>query len=218
MKGGIIMSGRRIDLTGQTFGRWTVIQSEGVNKAGSYLWRCRCECGTIKIVDGAELRRGNSKSCGCLNRELARERLYQHGQSRSTIYGEWSKMKGRCKGNNSYNRKHYSERGIQVCDQWIDDFQAFNEYVSELPNYGNRGYSLDRIDNDRGYEPGNVRWASPITQANNRSNNIIITYNGETHTQAEWARILGINYSTLQRRLLDGWTVERALTTPVKNN
>jgi hypothetical protein len=125
-------------------------------------------------------------------------------------------MKRRCKGLTTYNKEHYSDRGIKVCDRWLDDFQAFYDHVSELPNYGIPGYSLDRVCNDRGYEPGNVRWASPVMQANNRSNNILLTYNGETHTQAEWARIVGIKYSTLQRRLLDGWSVERALTTPVE--
>lgn len=207
---------RRIDLTGRTFGRWTVIQYEGINKAGSCLWLCKCECGNTKVVDGAELRRGNSKSCGCLNRELARERLYRHGASKDRIYAEWARMKRRCEGRTAYTKQHYTDRGINVCDQWANNFQAFYDHVSELPKYGETGYSLDRISNDRGYEPGNVRWASPVEQANNRTNNVILTHNGETHTQAEWARIVGIKYSTLQRRLLDGWSVERALSTPVE--
>lgn len=210
------MRGRKIDLTGQVFGRLTVIQSEGVNKHGCYLWLCECECGNTKIVNGAELRRGHVKSCGCLSNELARERLYQHGASRTPIYREWAKMKGRCNGNTAYSKRRYTDRGIKVCSEWVDNFSAFYDHVSELENYGKTGYSLDRIDNDRDYEPGNVRWADPTTQANNRNNNIIITYRGETHTQAEWARIMGIKYSTLQQRLLDGWDVEKALTTPVK--
>lgn len=205
-----------IDLTGQRFGRWLVIRAEGVNKFGSRLWLCECECGNRKVVNGSELRRGASKSCGCLNRELARERLYQHGEAGTAIYREWSRMKRRCRGTTAYDKSHYSDRGIKVCDQWTNDFESFRDYVTGLPDYEKPGYSLDRIENDRGYEPGNVRWASPTTQANNRSNNIVLTYNGETHTQAEWARIVGIKYSTLQRRLLDGWSVERALTTPVK--
>lgn len=207
---------RKIDMTGQIFGILTVIRDAGINKAGSRLWLCRCECGNTKIIDGSELRRGNCKSCGCLSRELARDRLYQHGASRTTIYREWVRMKRRCEGLTAYNKEHYSDRGIRVCDQWANDFQSFYDHVSELPDYGRSGYSLDRICNDCGYEPGNVRWASPVMQANNRSNNILLTYNGETHTQAEWARIVGIKYSTLQRRLLDGWSVERALTTPVE--
>lgn len=202
-------------MTGQTFGRWTVVQYEGRNKFGSCLWLCRCECGSTKVINGADLRRGDSKSCGCLNHELARERLLQHGHTNTAIYGEWARMKRRCRGNNAYDKKHYSDRGIKVCDQWVNNFSAFYDYVSKLPNYGQPGYSLDRVSNDQGYEPGNVRWASPVMQANNRSNNIVLTYNGEIHTQAEWARIVGIKYTTLQRRLLDGWSVERTLTTPV---
>lgn len=210
------MPAKMIDLTGCVFGRLTVIRSEGTNIHGSYLWLCKCECGNTKIIDGAELRRGGTKSCGCLNRDVHRDRLYTHGASKTRTYKEWQKMKERCLGRTDYTKKHYLDRDIKVCEQWVGDFQTFYDHVSELDNFGEPGYSLDRINNEQNYEPGNVRWADPITQANNRSNNIVLTYNGETHTQAEWARIVGIKYSTLQRRILDGWDVERALMTPVK--
>ena len=189
------MSTRVIDLTGQKFGRLTVIRQEGTNNLGSYLWLCKCECGTMKVIPGAELRRGRIRSCGCLNSELARERAYKHGFSRTKIYREWRKMKTRCDCNcsNIYYRQRYCERGIKVCDRWVNDFQAFYDDVSILPHFGEPGYSLDRIDNDGNYEVGNVRWADSITQANNRSNNILITYNGE---------IIEINKSSNLFRLL----------------
>lgn len=203
--------GRGIDLTGKRFGRLLVIRQEGVNKQGSRMWLC--ECGNAKIINGADLRRGNIRSCGCLNSELARERLLLHGQSRTKTYREWNKMKSRCRGNSQYNRQRYGDRGIKVCDKWVNDYQTFYDDVSMLPHFGEDGYSLDRINNDGDYEPGNVRWSDPITQANNRRNNVLLTYKGETHTQAEWARLIGMPYSKLQRRILDGWSVEKALTT-----
>lgn len=205
------MSGM-IDLTGERFGRLTVIQPEGKNRHGSYMWLCRCDCGTMKVLNSSELRRGNVNSCGCLSRELARERLTKHGYSRTRIYSEWKKMNGRCRDDNSYNTLKYAKRGIKVCDSWANDFQAFLDHVSRLPHYDEPGYSLDRIDNDGDYEPGNVRWANAVTQANNRSSNVYITYSGETHTMAEWARKLGMSYNKLQWRIYSGWPIEKALS------
>jgi len=207
------MSTERIDMTGQTYGRLTVVRYEGRSENGRRLWLCECECGNTKVIDGGELRRGNVRSCGCLSSEMARDRLLTHGMSRTKIYREWNKMKQRCNGKNLRDYRDYAERGIKVCDRWVNDFQSFYDDVSKLPNFKEPGYSLDRIDNDGDYEPGNVRWADSITQANNRRNNVLITYNGETYTQAEWARKMGINYATLQTRLLSGWSIERALTT-----
>lgn len=199
-----------IDLTGKRFGRLTVVRSEGKNSHGSYLWLCECDCGSIKVLNGAELRRGNVSSCGCLNRELARERRITHGCSRTKLYSEWSKMIRRCEGMNAYNHTRYTERGIKVFEPWRKDFVLFSDYVSQLPYFGEPGYSLDRIDNDGDYEPGNVRWADAATQANNRTTNVLIEYNGEIYTMAEWARILDMPYTKLQWRLYNNWPIEKA--------
>ena len=201
-----------IDLTGERFGRLTVVRQEGKNRQGCYLWLCECDCGNPKIVNGAELRRGNVSSCGRLNRELARDRLVKHGYSRTKLYSEWLIMRRRCRDDGSYNSMKYAQRGIKVCDSWRNDFQSFADYVSHLPHFEEPGYSLDRIDNDGDYEPGNVRWADATTQANNRRNNVRITYAGETHTMDEWARLLGIPYSRLQWRFYNGWSIEKVLS------
>ena len=112
-----------IDLTGERFGRLTVISSEGKNKHGNYMWLCKCDCGNTKVLNSGELRRGNVRSCGCLNREMARERFTKHGYSRTKIYSEWKKMIDRCKDGDSYNSMKYARRGIEVCDLWRNDFQ-----------------------------------------------------------------------------------------------
>lgn len=205
------MSYNMKDLTGERFGRLTVIRSEGKDRHGSYMWLCDCDCGNTKVLNGSELRRGNVNSCGRLSRELARDRLVKHGRSRTKLYSEWKRMNQRCNDSKTYNSVKYAQRGIKVFEPWTDDFQSFSEYVSRLPHFEEPGYSLDRIDNDGNYEPGNVRWANAVTQANNRTTNVRITYNGETHTVAEWARILGMSYSKLQWRLHSGWPIEKAL-------
>lgn len=115
--------------------------------------------------------------------------------------------------NDSYAR--YGGRGIAVCDEWRHDFQAFHDYVTQLPNYGEKDYTLDRIDNNGNYEPGNVRWATPTQQNRNTRTNRTITYNGETKCLAEWASTIGIQLGTLWYRLHVGWSVEAALTTPL---
>lgn len=120
-------------------------------------------------------------------------------------------MRRRCYDSTVYNYPHYGGRGIRVCERW-HDFKSFRDDVSALPYAGETGYTLDRIDNDGDYEPDNVRWADKITQANNRRTNVRITYNGETHTMAEWSRKLGINYHKICDRLKSGWSVERAFT------
>lgn len=113
------------------------------------------------------------------------------------------------------NYENYGARGIHICDEWVRDFQAFYDYVSQLPKFDMDGMSLDRIDTDGNYEPGNMRWATMKEQQRNRRNNHLITYQGKTQCCQAWADELGIGRSTIQYRLKKGWTVEAALTTPV---
>lgn len=121
--------------------------------------------------------------------------------SHTFIHNEWLGIKQRCNNpkSNSYNR--YGRRGIKMCEKWENDFIAFYDYVSKLPNYGKKGYTLDRIDNNKGYEPNNVRWATAKEQCRNRRSNVIVEYKGEKMTLTEAAEKSGISYSCLNARI-----------------
>jgi hypothetical protein len=130
----------------------------------------------------------------------------------SPEYRVWASMIQRCENPARKSYASYGGRGIRVCPAWRLSFEAFLADVGPRP----AGTSLDRIDGDGDYEPGNVRWATPLQQANNARTNLLVTFNGETRTRAEWARHLGIKYFTLRQRLDKGWPVEKAFTTPVQ--
>lgn len=189
----------RDDLTGQRFGRLTVIEFAGRDMQRKSRWRCVCDCGTETIVDAYNLKVGHIKSCGCRNRERIGNLNRSHGLRGDPLYPVWRGMKARCNNPNEPAFKNYGGRGIKVCDEWERDFQAFYDWAIE--NGYNRELSIDRIDNDDGYRPDNCRWVTALEQSNNRRSCYHITYAGETHTISEWSRILGIRYDTLRRRV-----------------
>jgi len=203
----VIENAMTLDLTGQAFERLTVI--EIVSRGHDTLWRCRCECGQETTASTSDLRRGRRKSCGCLRLEKA----ITHGQTRHgrkpREYAAWEQMFQRCENSRNDRYRHYGGRGIRVCEQWRD-YAAFFSDVGPCPD----GYSLDRINNDGNYEPGNVRWATWAEQRRNTSKNHRVTFQGETLCLADWAKRLGFKHqSCLTRRLQRGWSVERTLTT-----
>lgn len=211
------------NLTGQRFGRITIIKrvEDYISPKGNHksMWLGRCDCGNETIVDPVKLKRSHTQSCGCLKNEKARERLTKHGMSRTRIHQEWLEIKQRCLNSNCKDYKDYGERGISICDRWRNSFEAFYEDVSNLPHFGEEGYTLNRIDNNGNYEPQNIEWANNIAQQNNKRNNHLITYNGKTQTIAQWARELNIPYSRLCQRInKSGWSIEKALTSPVERS
>ena len=213
--------GNMKDITGRRFGRWTVLSVAGKNSYGAYMWNCVCDCGTRRAVAGHTLRRGLSMSCGCLGAEhrLKAVRDKPKGKSNDRLYSVWSGMVDRCHNSASKYYDRYGGRGITVCAEWRDNYDAFkkwaysNGYNDSVSKYQ---CTIDRIDNQLGYSPDNCRWVDMTVQCNNRASNHIIAFNGASHTLSEWARITGIRKDTLRRRLcVYKWPVERAMTEPV---
>lgn len=201
---------RYINLTGQVFGRLTVLEQAGRTKQGAVKWKCLCECGTQVIVSRNNLRSGTSQSCGCLQRELQSERARTHGLSHTRTYRIWFEMQRRCGDRGHHAYKDYGGRGITVCERW-QSFGAFLEDMGEAP----KGLSLDRRDNDRGYSPENCRWATQTVQCRNKRNNRLLTFEGKTQCSKAWAEELKIPRTRIEARIDRlGWSVEDALTIP----
>lgn len=191
------------DLTGQRFGRLIVIERIE-NRGEKVCWRCRCDCGNECSATSNHLTRGDVKSCGCLSAEFCGKYNIHHGMAGTKIYRAWQDMKSRCFSAKNKNYKYYGGRGITVYSEWIDDFQSFYDYVSQLEHFGEKGYSLDRIDNNGNYEPGNLRWADQKTQSRNTRQNIFVEYKGSKITVTDASNLSGINRETLRCRMNRG--------------
>lgn len=205
------------DLTGQRFGRLTVLERAETKSDRKTRWLCRCDCGNETIVYGRYLRKGNTKSCGCYQKERARETGKSnstHGLSHTRLYVIWNGMVRRCHNPKAQRYDQYGGRGIFVCDEWRNDFMSFREWA--LANGYREDLSIDRIENDKGYSPDNCRWATDLDQANNMTSNTMITFNGKTQNMKQWSKELGISYMALVCRFDRGWSVEKAFTTPVR--
>jgi hypothetical protein len=190
---------------GDRFGRLTVIKRLS-SRRGRKVWKCRCRCGRIKAVLDQHLKIGSTRSCGCLQRQ----RATSHGLSRSAEYVVWKNIKSRCYDRNQPAYRNYGGRGIRMCKRWFHSFEAFLEDMGPRPGLS---YSIDRIDNDRGYRKSNCRWVTATDQNRNRRNNRMITYRGRDLSLAEWCDKLGLNYyRTYERIFKCGWSLERAFS------
>ncbi len=193
-----------IDHTGRRFGKLAVIRRSTVPyKSAAATWLCRCDCGNETIIRAYSI--GKTRSCGCLGST--------HGKSSTALYAIYRGIINRCENPNVRAYPLYGGRGIKICAEWRNDFKAFEAHVGPRPS---KKHSIDRIDTNGDYEPGNVRWATPVQQCNNRRKTRWVIYRGEEMPLAEAVRAAGsvIHIEAAYIRLRSGWTPERALETP----
>lgn len=211
---------RSENLAGLKFGRLSVIEYMGPNKFRAATWLCRCDCGTDTVVTAGQLKSGGTRSCGCLQREKARETVlayyksdrykppsrYKHGMAKTPLYNAWLRMRGRCNNPKFEHYDRYGGRGIKVCAEWNEHFEPFMEWA--LANGFEEGLEIDRIDNNGDYCPENCRWATRTEQMRNRSNTIFVTHNGVTKALVQWCEELGVNYKLAHARHKKGLSFE----------
>lgn len=205
------LQGPRKSLVGLRSGRLQIISLHGRNNGGTCTWLCECDCGNQTIVATNHLH-GETQSCGCLQKERTHQARFLHGEGKSPEYAVWSSMKDRCYNPSNRSFPDYGSRGITVCDRWKRSFVNFLEDMRECPP----GLTLERIDNNKGYSKTNCRWATRAEQAVNKRNNRWILFRGELLCVSGWAKRLGIDHRAIHSRLRNNWSIEQALTTPVK--
>ena len=204
---------RMIDITGNRYGRLTVIRVAQRSVNGTHIiWECRCDCGNNTSVRSPDLRNGKTQSCGCLKDEKTSKRFRKHPKGTERLQNVYYAMRARCTNPDDADYPRYGGRGINVCEKWKSGPDQFIDWA--LSNGYRNGLLLDRIDNDAGYNPDNCRWADDYVQANNRSNTRLVTYRGIERPVSELCRDLNINRSTVIGRLNRGWSIEEAVSIP----
>jgi hypothetical protein len=209
-----------IDMTGETYGRLTVLEmvrrTDGRGH-GEWCCRCRCACGSEAVVASINLRAGLTKSCTCARDEQVSLLNKSHGMSDTPTYRTWASMKLRCLNKRFPSYARYGARGISICERWLGE-RGFENFFADMGPRPSPGHSIDRIDNSGNYEPGNCRWATPAQQIRNSRKARQITYRGRTMCIKDWAREFGVSYSAILQRLGKlRWSIEKALTYPVKS-
>ena len=197
---------QEINLSGKIFGRLEVMYKDGRNKANRPLWLCQCDCGNRISLTKNALTTGNTKSCGCLFKELLIKRQTTHGKSDTLTYRIWQDMKDRCINPKHHCYDNYGGRNIKVCDHWLS-FENFLKDMGEKPE----GLTLDRTNNDIGYCKKNCNWVTIQDQSRNKRSTLRYTYKGETKCLKEWADVFDINYQTLHSRINRGMTFINAI-------
>lgn len=218
----------QLELAGKRFGKLVAIEKTDERYRKNVLWKCKCDCGNEVLVIASRLTSGHTKSCGCLIKENIKNvaKAYResssykppksrrtHGGTGSRLYILWTSMKERCNNPNAKNYPNYGGRGTKICDEWNDNYSAFQEWAEN--NGYMEGLTIDRIDNSQGYNPQNCRWVTIEEQANNKTTNRYITIDGIKKTLAQWAKASGNDYNTIWRRIAkSGWDEKKAIFTP----
>ena len=194
---------KKINILGRRFGKLLVLKEcKERDKFGNKIYKCLCDCGNITYIKSPSLITHNTRSCGCL-------RGVNHGKRDTKLYYIWCNIKQRCYNKNNNRYQDYGGRGIVVCDAWKHDFMNFYEWA--MTHGYDDNLTIDRIDNNKGYNPDNCRWVNKKTQNNNKRNNVLLTYNGKTQTITQWAEELCIKSGTIRMRHRRGWSDKECL-------
>lgn len=206
-----------VDILGKTFGRLTVIRDDGRDARGQVRVLCQCSCGNTTSPRIESLVSGNTKSCGCLRKELSHVNTASHGCARTgrhtREYRIWAGMIGRCEVKSNAAYPQYGGIGITVSEK-LRSFEGFLDVMGKCPD----GHTIDRIKSSGNYEEGNVRWATPKQQARNTRKNRMVTIDGVSRCVAEWAELVGISRWAIYARLNLGWSEEAAVMIPVRSH
>lgn len=204
---------RLVIASGTRFGRWVVV-GEAAHRGRARTFSVVCECGATGRVALTDLRSGQSRSCGCLNREVARIASRRHGETvngkMSAEYRTWRGIWRRCTDTTFIGYRDYGGRGISVCERWA----LFANFLADMGRRPSRNHSIDRIDNDADYGPDNCRWATRSEQGRNKRSNRLLEARGRTLPLAAWCEETGLKPDTITERIRRGWSVDRALSTP----
>lgn len=206
------------EIRSKKYGKLTAVKAVGKNKSGKFLWLCKCDCGNECIVVQQQLRSGDTKSCGCYQKErMSTRKPYSH---RERLYALWIGIRQRCNNPKNISYPNYGAKGINVCEEWENNYIAFRDwalktgYDETLP----RGeQTIERINVFLGYSPENCTWKTISQQQRNKRNSKLYEYNGESHTLIDWSEITGVEYSLLRSRVLGyGIPIKEAIETPKK--
>lgn len=204
---------KTLHIQGQRFGRLVATAPTGERQHRAVVWLALCDCGAQVRVQASRLVSGETRSCGCLRRDVAKlagERARTHGLSRTSTYNIWWSMRDRCENPARKDYLRYGGAGVTVCERW-GKFANFLADMGERPH----GMTLDRIDGSKGYCKENCRWATVKEQNRNQAQNRLLEHGGEALCLAAWAERIGMSTVTLQARLRRGWSVQKALNAPV---
>ena len=209
------MPRKAIDISGRKFGKWNAIDrapsqvTSNDNKVRDALWNCKCDCGMVGVVSGAELRHGYSTQCKC----CAVVELTRHGLTHTSVWNTWRNMRSRCENPKDSGYGNYGARGIKVCDEW----QSFDAFYKDMGPKPTPRHSIERKNGSLGYFKDNCVWATQKEQMNNMRRNMMIEFNGKTLTLSQWCDMLSIPYNRTRLRIYKGWSASDAFLKPECN-